>query len=122
MKPLITISTCTAWEDDSHNEVLRQTWLKDCKDRIEYRFFVGGDTRAKNDLINVDIPSDGYDHLTFKTRESHRWALAQGYDYVFQCFPDTYVVVDRLLASIADIDANHQDYVGGFRGEQDVPQ
>jgi len=125
MKPLITISTCTAWEDDGHNEVLRRTWLQDCGDRIAYRFFIGNDAAPKvmrDDIVSVEIPSDGYDHLSFKTQESHRWALAHGFDYVFQCFPDTYVVVERLLHSIADIGAQELDYVGGFRGEQDVPQ
>lgn len=123
MKPLIAISTCTAWENNGYNNVVRQTWIQTVKGRIDYRFFIGNDAtpeRWSDDLVSVEIPSDGYAHLSFKTRASHRWALEHGYDYVLQCFPDTYVVIDRLLQSIERIAELKQNYVGGFRGSCDL--
>ena len=50
------------------------------------------------DEISVDAP-DGYLGLPWKTVESLKWALAEGYDFVFRIFTDTYVFPDRLLRS-----------------------
>jgi hypothetical protein len=50
------------------------------------------------DEILVPTPDD-YTHITAKSREAFRWAVAQGFDYIFTCYPDTFVNVDRLLKS-----------------------
>ena len=52
----------------------------------------------KSDEVIVPCP-DGYLYLGHKTWHSHKWALDHGYDYVFQCFPDTFIDVDKLMAS-----------------------
>ncbi len=52
----------------------------------------------QDDEVIVDCP-DGYLYLGHKTWHSHRWALDRGYDYIFQCFPDTFIDVDRLMDS-----------------------
>ena len=52
----------------------------------------------KDDEVVVNTP-DGYVHLSYKTRESCRWALERGYDYIFECFPDSLFILDRLMNS-----------------------
>lgn len=61
----------------------------------------------KQDEILVHTPDD-YGHVTAKSREALRWAVARGFDYIFTCYPDTFVNVDRLMSSGF---AGH-DYVG----------
>lgn len=53
---------------------------------------------VQSDEVVLDVP-DGYFYLPWKTTESLRWALDQGYDFVLRCFTDTYVYPDRLLRS-----------------------
>jgi hypothetical protein len=52
----------------------------------------------KDDEIVFPVKDD-YLSLPHKTQQGHRWARAQGYDYIFQCFTDTYVDTERLLNS-----------------------
>jgi hypothetical protein len=52
----------------------------------------------KDDELLVPCP-DGYLYMGHKTWHSHRWALDQGYEYIFQCFPDTFIDVDKLMTS-----------------------
>lgn len=52
----------------------------------------------KDDEIVLDCP-DIFRYLPFKTKYSHKYAIDHGYDYVFQCFTDTYVIPERLLSS-----------------------
>ena len=56
------------------------------------------DYTPKDDEIILQVP-DGYMYLSYKTRESHRWAIERGYDYVFQCFPDTFIDIPKLVKS-----------------------
>ena len=51
-----------------------------------------------DDEVVLQVP-DGYFYLPWKTTESLRWALERGYDYIFRCFTDTYLFVDRLMQS-----------------------
>ena len=139
MKYLIAISTCHSFEENGCNQAVRDTWLPDCKKYgVDYKFFVGhgecgfgrtntsainpypfgssngyklGDKQPE-DTVQLDC-GDGYNRLTYKTQESLKWAAERGYDYVFRCFPDTYVHVGRLLAS----GFHRSDYHGDFRGE-----
>jgi hypothetical protein len=68
----------------------------------------------KEDEIILHVP-DGYLYMSYKTKESHRWAIDNGYEYIFQCFPDTFIHLHRLISSGY---ANH-DYIGHRIG--DVP-
>ncbi len=61
----------------------------------------------KDDEIILHVP-DGYLYMSHKTRESHRWALENGFDYIFQCFPDTFINLERLMGSGFEA----KDYVG----------
>ena len=60
-----------------------------------------------DDEVLIDVP-DGYRYLPLKTRASHVYAVEHGYDYVFQCFTDTYVNVPNMLQSGFE----YYDYVG----------
>ena len=62
----------------------------------------------KEDEVILHVPDD-YLHGTYKTRESHRWGLERNYDYIFQCFTDTYINLHRLTKSGFE----RYDYSGG---------
>jgi hypothetical protein len=84
-------------------EAQRDTWLKDIKafsSYVDYRIFYGrGAGRAsESDEIFLDVDDD-YMHLPQKMRGIYQWALEHGYDYIFKCDDDTFVYVDRLMAS-----------------------
>lgn len=118
MKALIAISSCGDFEANGNNQALRDTWLPSIKDfpGLDYKFFfgVGQNAPQLEDSIILPDVDDGYGFLTYKTQASLRWAHAQGYEFVFRCFPDTYVRVDRLMACpFADF-----DFYGDFRSEE----
>src|ERR1700679_1907986 len=103
MKSLIAISSCGDFESNGNNQAMRDTWLKDVRANseaeLQYKFFFGEGQNApqlEDSILLPDVPDD-YGHLTYKTRASLRWAYEHGYEFVFRCFPDTYVRVDRLL-------------------------
>jgi hypothetical protein len=52
----------------------------------------------ESDVVMLSVPDD-YKHLTFKSRAAHRWALEHEFDYIFLCYPDTYICIDRLMNS-----------------------
>ena len=52
----------------------------------------------KSDEVVVPCP-DGYLYLGHKTRHSHKWALDHGYEFIFQCFPDTFIDIPKLMES-----------------------
>ena len=52
----------------------------------------------KPDEVVLPIPDD-YAHVSYKTREGHRWAIHNGFDFIFQCYPDTFICLSRLLSS-----------------------
>jgi hypothetical protein len=120
MKCLIAISTCYDFEKNGNNNALRATWLPDVKlfPGLDYKFFFGFGQGAATATLPEDsilLPDvlDDYGNLTYKTRGSLQWAHAEGYDFVFRCFPDTYVRVARLMACGYDT----FDYYGDFRGD-----
>ena len=124
MKYLIAISSCYDFEKNGNNNALRRTWLQDVAQfkGLEYRFFFGigqgaeSTDRLKHDCILLPFVEDDYGHLTYKTRASLGWALNRDFDFVFRCFPDTYVRVDRLMKC----GFKDYDYFGDFRGDAKV--
>ena len=103
MKVLIAVTCCHGHEKKA--QLLRQLWASD----VHCLFFFGhGATRKPlADEVFLDC-GDGYDDLTEKSKSIYTWALARGFDYVFDVDDDTYVRVERLLAS----DFANYDYVG----------
>jgi len=119
-KYLIAISSCYDFEKNGSNDALRETWLRDFVKfpGLHFRFFMGFGQGAESAQLNYDsvllpdVPDD-YGHLTYKTRASLRWAGENDYDFVFRCFPDTYVRLDRLMSCGFE----DYDYYGDFRGD-----
>src|ERR1039458_698081 len=57
-----------------------------------------GGFSAKDDTVILQIPDD-YKHMSYKTRESLRWAVQQDYDFIFRACCDTFIDFPRLMAS-----------------------
>lgn len=99
-------------------KAIRETWIKDIApfaSYVDYKIFFGNATRnetkqgswksparakakVKDDEVFLDVPDD-YEHLPHKMQAIYKWALANGYDYVYKCDDDTWVYVDRLMRS-----------------------
>ena len=69
------------------------------------------DQRKKSDVVILPCKDD-YAHLTFKNKQSLQWSYERNYQFVFRAFVDTYVCVDRLVASGFE----QADYIGNFGG------
>ena len=105
MKILIGISSCVKYE---HNhQAMRETWLSEASSLgMDYKFFVEKSERySKNDTIVTDNEEWA---MTCRLKSKVKWAYDHSYDYIFSCFPDTYVRSDRLLTSRF----NRFDYFG----------
>lgn len=112
VKPVILISSCERDEANGFNQAQRDTWLQNCA--ADYKFLIGGAAHEYEEDDKLYLPcEDDYNSLPHKTRLGHLWAVEQGWDFVFQCFTDTYVNVSRLLAS----GYQNWHYSGCFPGE-----
>lgn len=121
VKLLIAINSCHLYERCGANDVPRVTWLPDAAaSGFDYRFFLGvwspkldlpHPGTAKSDAVILDAPDD-YHSLCYKTHESLKWAVQNDYDFIFRCYPDTYVRPERLRASGFE----QFDYSGNFEG------
>ena len=115
MRPIILVTSCHSYRNIGYEDAIRSTWVRKCT--IDYRFVLGGDAdNPARDEWFFDVPDD-YAHVTLKTIAGHARAVEEGYDFVFQCFLDTYVNVPRILAS----DFHRWDYVGFFKGHDGEP-
>lgn len=109
MKVLIAIETCNG-QRTTHQQI-RDGWLKDCP--VDHVFFSGQrfdhpsskDVPIEKDEVFLDFPDVDFlpgqlVNLLWKMDVlEHEWALERGYDYIFHCHNDTYVVISRLLRS-----------------------
>jgi hypothetical protein len=117
MKLLVAVSSCQSFEENGCNKTIRECWLNECAaNGLDYKFFHGHGAEPADDVVLVNCPDD-YGHLSYKTRENRRWALEHGYDFVFQCFPDTYCRPERLVSC----GFQEHDYYGDFRSEHASP-
>lgn len=92
---LIALTSCL--HNRQFHDLARGTWLKD--QDVEYRFILGrGNSSPARDEIVFDV-SDGIGDLQDKVEAAIRWALENGYDYIFKADIDTFIHVPRLLAS-----------------------
>ena len=108
MRILVAISSCQGFEDAGLNTPLRETWLPDAKALgMDYKFFHGSGANPKEDVVVLNVVDELYG-LTEKLKGKCRWAIEQGYDYIFSCFPDTYTCPERLL----EIIKTQPDYLG----------
>ena len=108
LSTLIAFTSCHQYENQGLNDAVRNTWLPDAlQEGFDYKFFHGKGASEKEDVIIVDS-SDGYLSSTSKLKLKVEWALRQGFDFIFCCFPDTYACASRLSAC----DYKNWDYFG----------
>lgn len=112
MKTLIAIVSCH--RDRELQRAQRETWIGDLPDCVDYRFFLGSQFVA-GDEVGLEV-DDSYAGLASKTQTICMWAQFKGYDRLFKCDVDT-VVNPRLLLSD---DSWKYDYAGA-ENEDDVP-
>ena len=109
MKILIAIVSCKLFKENGNNQAVRDTWLKGLCG-ADYKIFMGqGATATCSDEVVLQAPDD-YQNVTYKTKEMYKYAHRNEYDYIFKCYPDTYVCSSRLLASGFE----DYDYVGNY--------
>lgn len=107
-KVLVAVITCG--RDRDKNKAQRETCFQDTHG-ADVRFFFGRGSSQGPDEIILDVEDD-YKNLPEKVSLMLRWALDQGYDYIFRMDSDVYVVMERLMAAIP---VGH-DYCGRLRG------
>jgi hypothetical protein len=125
MKILIAVTTCHMFRGRA--DACRRTWVKQAgpdyshpsptnveevwPHPVDVKFFLGqkdGYTPLPDEVI-VDCP-DGYHYLTQKTQLIRKYALENGYDYLWKIDDDAYVRVERLIP------LSGPDYIGRLRG------
>jgi hypothetical protein len=93
---------------------VRETWGAEVEAAgADVRYFLGHSPMAPPRLDEIILDcDDGYHHLSAKTQLIRRWALANGYDYLWKVDDDCYLRPERLLGNgFASL-----DYVGRLRG------
>lgn len=94
MKVLIAILSCHALR--SYEQSLRDTWIKEIPEGIDYAFFLGSSDLPEKDEVMLPV-DDSFQGITTKMVAICTWALAQGYDFVFKADLDTLVRPGLLL-------------------------
>lgn len=110
-KTRVLIGVLSCERDRALNQALRETSYQASP---WHRFFVAYPA-TRPDEVTVACPDD-YAHLAAKTQEMARWALAQGYDYLFKTDADTYIDIERLLAAVLEPPVAGADYCGFYKG------
>lgn len=92
---------------------VRETWWKDVANFETFtgKFFYGSPhpTRTPGpDEVFLDVPDD-YGSLPLKTQAICKWALENGFQYVYKCDDDTAVYVERLALELM---SSRFDYAG----------
>jgi len=106
VKTLIGITTCHPYRERADS--IRNTWAAEVEG-ADVRFFLGDGPKRHDDEVILDCP-DGYHYLSQKTQLIRRWALNQGYDYLWKIDDDCYLRPERLLG------LPPYDYIGRLRG------
>lgn len=118
MKFLLAIKSCKADWDRWYHSVIRNTYAQDIVN-ADLRFFMGGDidpSMIHNDEVLLEVPDD-YNSLSQKTKAIMQWALDRGYDFVFLCDTDTYLIPSKL----ATCGFEKYDYMGLIRRPLGIP-
>lgn len=97
-------------------QAVRDTWWNDIKafPNVEGKFFYGEGASRTPEADEVFLPiSDDYEHLPNKTIAVVRYALANGYDFLFKADDDSYVWVDRLVIELMGNNFQYAGYLNG---------
>lgn len=109
MRIFIGIESCSIHRF-THQQI-RETWLKDCP--IPYKFFLAKSVPdLRPDELVLPDTADGQFKLLQKFSREIDYVLSNGYDFLFRCHVDTYVLIPRLLRSGFE----QHDYVGFGQG------
>jgi hypothetical protein len=113
-KFLIAISSCQHDQQVRDHDVVRETWGKVADEYgVPWIINIGGDKQPILEAHEVYTKvKDDWSSLTLKTIANCKMALNYNYDFVFQCFRDTYISVPRLVKEFPNI--QNQDVVGNF--------
>jgi hypothetical protein len=118
-KLLVGISSCNRFETNGFNGALRSTCLQGLG--IDYKIFHGDRMLVENQNVLLPVFSDKVQYVTIESKTNDdvvivpvndgffgimakyvakcQYALNHGYDYLFNCYYDTYFVGNRLLSS-----------------------
>jgi hypothetical protein len=75
------------------------------------------DYTPKDDEVVLHVPDDLV-HVAYKARAAWQWALYSDYDYVFNCFCDTYIDIEKLMCSGFE----EHDFIGMTYDSNRCPQ
>ena len=112
----LTVDWCTqnnlrCTDQQARVNTIRDTWVKDLPEGVDYKFFYGKRLRQEPnrrnpkpiilrdplaDEVFLDC-GDNYTENPAKMKAICRWALDHGYDYILRCDDDTFIYPDRLL-------------------------
>jgi hypothetical protein len=100
---------------NDQTQACRETWVRDFAPfkNVTVKFFYGkpavGYPRAPlSDEVFLEC-GDKYGDLPMKTVAVCKWAVEQGFEFIYKCDTDTAVYADRLLFELM---SNHFDYAG----------
>lgn len=112
---LIAIISCHKYYNE-RAAACRRTWVNECQDHVDVKFFVGSEkmkaVKLEPDTIQLTSVPDDYPGLPIKVQEMVRWAYHQGYEYVLKLDDDAIMVLERALTC----DFREHDYQGRLRG------
>jgi hypothetical protein len=111
----LTVDWCTqnnlrSLDQQARVNTIRDTWIKQIPDGVDYKFFYGTKLRTDNrrpqptlrtplsDEVFLDC-GDNYTANPAKMKAICSWALERGYDYILRCDDDTFIYPDRLLST-----------------------
>lgn len=105
MNLFLAIVSC--WNHRYTHDVIRETWAQNCP--ADYRFILGeaGNRTPSPDELALPV-GDSYEKLTDKALATIGYAIDCGYDFMLHVGRDTYVDVQKILAS----DLEQYDYAG----------
>lgn len=107
MKVLIAILSCHALRDCEQS--LRDTWVKEIPEGVDYRFFLGSPQVITAPDEVVLTVGDSFQDITHKAVALYTWALEHDYEYVFKADLDTLIRPVLLL----QCGFEQWDYMGG---------
>ena len=120
-KLLIAVKSCCRYWMAGYHDAILDTWGKDVPANVDLRLFVGDDpsclvaTLLKE--VRLNAPDD-YMSLPWKTKDICTWSFIRGYDYVFFCDTDTFLIPKLLFQSGFE----KYDYSGQFGAVHPVGQ
>jgi hypothetical protein len=115
----LTVDWCTqqnlrCTDQQARVNTIRATWLTKLPEGVDYKFFYG--TKLRDAKRNQRVPDktllrepladevfldcgDQYTENPAKMKAICRWAIEHGYTHILRCDDDTFVYLDRLLAT-----------------------